>query len=200
MATKATAKIDQATRFSYLLGYAPSNPELDGRYRDVEVKVNRPGVTVHYRHGYFAAEQPDPLELKDLLVKSRLETALVIDQQAKDIPVTATAMLLPKMGIQTEVRVEVTIGAAPLVFPLKDGVRIGQLELQVYVGDVKDVATGSFNTRLEIRASDEQYQQWLQAGIRRTMRVPSFGPPKFVKVIVYDYGSDKVGTATVVVK
>jgi hypothetical protein len=181
MASKATAKIDQATRFSYLLGYSPSNPDLDGKYRDVEVKVNRPGLTVRYRHGYFSAEQPEPLEMKDLLVKSRLEIALAIDQQAKDIPITATVTRLPKMGIQTELRVEITIGAAPLVFPLRDGVRLGQLEVQVYAGDTKEVATGSSSSRLEIKASDEQYQQWLQSGIRRTMRVASFGPPKFVK-------------------
>jgi VWFA-related protein len=200
MATKAAGKIDQATRFSYLLGYVPSNPELDGRYRDVEVKVNRPDVTVRYRHGYFAAEQPEPLELKDLLVKARLETALAIEQQAEDIPITASAVLLPKMGIQTEVRVDVTIGAAPLGLLVRDGVRVGQLELQVYIGDLKEVATGSFSARLELKAGDEQYQQWLQTGIRRTMRVASAGPPKFVKVIVYDYGSDKVGTALVNVK
>jgi len=200
MASKATAKIDQATRFSYLLGYSPSNPDLDGKYRDVEVKVNRPGVTVRYRHGYFSAEQPEPLEMKDLLVKSRLEIALALDQQAKDIPITATVTRLPKMGIQTELRVEMTIAAAPLVFPLRDGVRLGQLEVQVYAGDSMEVATGSFSARLEIKASDEQYQQWLQSGIRRTMRIASFGPPKFVKVIVYDYGSDKVGTVTVAIK
>ena len=200
MASKATAKIDQATRFSYLLGYSPSNPDLDGKYRDVEVKVNRPSVTVRYRHGYFSAEQPEPLEMKDLLVKSRLEIALALDQQAKDIPITATVTRLPKMGIQTELRVEMTIAAAPLVFPLRDGVRLGQLEVQVYAGDSMEVATGSFSARLEIKASDEQYQQWLQSGIRRTMRIASFGPPKFVKVIVYDYGSDKVGTVTVAIK
>jgi len=200
MASKATAKIDQATRFSYLLGYTPSNPELDGQYRDIEVRVNRPGLTVRYRHGYFAAAEPEPIELKELMVKSRIEIALAVSQQAKDIPVTATATLLPKMGLQTEIRVAITLGAAPLVFPLRDGVRIGQLELQVYVGDTDETVTGSFGERLEIKASDEQYQQWLQTGITRTVRVASFGPPKKIKVIVYDYGSDRVGSVVVNVK
>ncbi len=66
LAVKAVGKIDEGTRFSYLLGYEPSSPTLDGRYRDVDVKVNRPDVTVLFRHGYYAAAEPEPVELKEL--------------------------------------------------------------------------------------------------------------------------------------
>lgn len=37
----------------YLLGYAPEG-KPDGKFHKIEVKVNRPGVTVRARHGYFA--------------------------------------------------------------------------------------------------------------------------------------------------
>jgi VWFA-related protein len=37
----------------YLLGYAPTNLRQAGRYRRIEVRVNRPGVTVRTRNGYF---------------------------------------------------------------------------------------------------------------------------------------------------
>jgi VWFA-related protein len=40
----------------YLLGYYPSNKKFDGRFRQVRVKVNRPGVTIRSRQGYFAIE------------------------------------------------------------------------------------------------------------------------------------------------
>ena len=43
-ADQALARLDQATRFSYLLGYAPLNTSLDAKYRDVRVAVNRPDV------------------------------------------------------------------------------------------------------------------------------------------------------------
>ena len=47
---KAVAAIDQSTTFEYPLGYYPTNPTLDDRYRRITVKVNRPGVTVLFRH------------------------------------------------------------------------------------------------------------------------------------------------------
>jgi VWFA-related protein len=45
----------------YLLGYTSTNASLDGKYRQIEVKVNRPGVKVAARRGYFAGSvDPHP--------------------------------------------------------------------------------------------------------------------------------------------
>jgi VWFA-related protein len=40
----------------YLLGYQPANTRVDGRFRRIEVRVNRPGLTVRSRTGYYEAE------------------------------------------------------------------------------------------------------------------------------------------------
>jgi hypothetical protein len=200
MATKAVGKIDQASRFSYLLGYTPANPNLDGKYRDVEVKVSRPGVTVRYSHGYFAAAEPEPLVLKDLIAKSRVEFALSYDSQAKDIKLGLSATLLPRMGIQHAVRAEINIDATHLGLELIDGVRTGRLEIVVFCGDEKEMAIGDFGERLELTASEETYAEWLKTGIRRVVRVPVAGVPKFVKVVVYDYGSERAGSFMVTLK
>ncbi|GAB4236826.1 MAG: hypothetical protein Kow00109_10500 [Acidobacteriota bacterium] len=40
----------------YLLAYTPSNQEMDGRYRKIEVKVDVPGAIVQYRKGYYAVD------------------------------------------------------------------------------------------------------------------------------------------------
>ena len=45
----------------YLLGFTPADPK-DTKYRNLEIQVNRPGITLRYRHGYEAAAptQPQP--------------------------------------------------------------------------------------------------------------------------------------------
>lgn len=44
----------------YELVYAPANPDLDGRFRHVAVKVSRPGVSLRTRAGYFATPAQSP--------------------------------------------------------------------------------------------------------------------------------------------
>ena len=47
-------RIDTDMRNYYMLTYVPANDRFDGKFREIAVKVRRPGVTVHARKGYFA--------------------------------------------------------------------------------------------------------------------------------------------------
>ncbi len=47
-------QVQQDTSVYYLIGYRSSNQARDGRYRRIEVKVDRPGVKVEHRSGYYA--------------------------------------------------------------------------------------------------------------------------------------------------
>jgi len=44
----------------YVLGYYPENERRDGKFRKLEVRVNRPGVTIHFRKGYVAPSGKAP--------------------------------------------------------------------------------------------------------------------------------------------
>jgi VWFA-related protein len=48
------ARIIQENSSYYVLGYYPANDRRDGRFRSVDVKVKRPGLTVRARKGYVA--------------------------------------------------------------------------------------------------------------------------------------------------
>jgi VWFA-related protein len=37
----------------YLIGYVPASSRAEGKFRRIEVRVNRPGITVRTRNGYF---------------------------------------------------------------------------------------------------------------------------------------------------
>jgi Ca-activated chloride channel family protein len=53
--------ISTELRYQYVIGYQPSDPTLDGKWRKVKVKINPspglPQLTVHARTGYYAPSQ-----------------------------------------------------------------------------------------------------------------------------------------------
>jgi VWFA-related protein len=60
------ARIADESRAYYLLGYNPANAARDGKFRKIEVKVNRKGVVVRARRGYYAPGRGQPVpEEKD---------------------------------------------------------------------------------------------------------------------------------------
>ena len=47
-------QIQEEMRNQYALGYTPTNAEKDGSYRKLKIEVNRKGVKVQARNGYYA--------------------------------------------------------------------------------------------------------------------------------------------------
>jgi VWFA-related protein len=56
------AEIFRESESYYILGFEPGHPEPDGRFHGIRVRVNRPGVTLQARRGYYggvAGPTPD---------------------------------------------------------------------------------------------------------------------------------------------
>ena len=55
------AKIAEEVRTQYTVGYYTHEPFIDGKYRQIEVKVLRPNLTVIAKKGYYpTAENTKP--------------------------------------------------------------------------------------------------------------------------------------------
>jgi Ca-activated chloride channel family protein len=50
-------RVAEELHSQYSLGYVPSNPERDGRWRQVTVALKQPALTVRHRIGYYAAKR-----------------------------------------------------------------------------------------------------------------------------------------------
>lgn len=65
-------QVTDAAQTSYSVAYYPSNPNFDGRYRGIEVRLNRAGLKADHRQGYYAL---DPVEVKRENVQDELRAA-----------------------------------------------------------------------------------------------------------------------------
>jgi VWFA-related protein len=54
---KSYAKIAEEARTKYVLGYYSHEPSIDGKFRKVEVRVDRPDLTVSTIQGYYPSAQ-----------------------------------------------------------------------------------------------------------------------------------------------
>jgi VWFA-related protein len=101
-------QIFRETAAFYLLGYASTKPGADGRFRRIEVKVNRPGVTVHTRSGYYAPDPPD-LKHPPLPPPSKAVEALAGLVPERDVSLSLTAAPFAVAG-QGQAAVAVALG------------------------------------------------------------------------------------------
>jgi VWFA-related protein len=74
----------EEARTHYELTYSPANPEYDGRFRKIEVRVTRPGVKVFARKGYYAlplvrGEEIYPFEVATLQAMNATPTPKQLD-------------------------------------------------------------------------------------------------------------------------
>jgi VWFA-related protein len=107
-------RIDNDLRNYYLVGYTPLNETYDGRFRTIEVKVKRPGVTVAARKGYFGVRNTGGMPINPW----EAPALGALDQQPvpNAFPVRAGALLFPERGRPGLVPVVVDLKTAPLTF------------------------------------------------------------------------------------
>ena len=86
----AFAQVERDTSAYYAIGFRSTNPVRDGKYRKLTIKIDRPGVKLEYRPGYYA-----PADFRHSGHEDRereLEEQLASDLPATDIAVYLDAM------------------------------------------------------------------------------------------------------------
>ena len=198
-AQPAVDRIDTATRFGYLLGYQPQNTRIDRRYRRITVRVNRPGVTVLYRHGYYAEDVPLPIDRRAFLTSRRISAAGQYGSAIPDIRVTLTPTVKKVPG-STEVSVALNIDASRIAFTAAEGRHVADLDLVIYAADDKERIIKETRHKIDLKLKDETYQRYLRDGVPFEVTMRAAQSPKYVKVIVYDYAADLLGSSIVKLK
>ena len=198
-AQPAVDRIDTATRFGYLLGYQPQNTRIDRRYRRITVRVNRPGVTVLFRHGYYADDVPLPVDRRAFLTSRRISAAGQYGSAIPDIRVTLTPTVKRAQGA-AEVNVVLNIDASRIAFTAVEGRHVADLDLVIYTADDKERIIKESRHKIDLKLKDENYQRYLREGIPFEVTMRAAQPPKYVKVIVYDYAADLLGSSIVKLK
>jgi hypothetical protein len=194
---KLFKRLDETTRAQYLLGYTPSNTTWDGAYRRIRVEVKRPGVQVLYRHGYAARQEVKPLDRREYLSYSRIASAMNRAEPIDDLKVTLSAPVMPD---PKTIHVNVHLAPGGVKFGREGDLYTAQLDAVCLIGNKQQALAGELWRTLAFKLSDANYQKFLREGVGYTQAVAIDGEPRYVKVVIYQYDADLVGSATVVMK
>jgi hypothetical protein len=195
-ADDALDAIDRMTRTGYLLGYVAENPVQDGAYRRIEVKVARQGARVLYRRGYYAREQLIPYDRRQFMAFSRMLSAMAYPEDIDDLRLDVDArMSNAERG--PEVAVRGTIAARRLALDEDGPTRTARLEVALFALDRRNRLVGERWLSLELALDDREHQAALRDGIPLDARAPVRGAATRVKVVIYDFAADAVGSVTI---
>jgi hypothetical protein len=113
-------RIDSDMRNYYMLTYVPTKDTFDGKFREIGVKVRRPGVTVSSRKGYYAVRTSPGVPV--LTYETPVLTALESTPVPNAFPLRTASFRFPDAARPGLAPVVVSVPTSGLTFqPAADG-------------------------------------------------------------------------------
>jgi VWFA-related protein len=191
---KALNLVNEATRAEYLLGYYPKDENWNGKYRQINVRVNRPGLKLFFRRGYFARDKLQPYDRAEFLAWSRISAAAGWAPEIDDLPFKLSTSKTTDEGGQPQLKVDLKVNAAKLAMKNSDNLHIGKLRIAVFYADSAKRPLGNIWKTFDLKLQDANYQEYMKSGIPCSIQIPTNSKDLFIKVVVYDMQGDRVGS------
>lgn len=161
---KAYDKVQADTSSYYVLGYRSSNPAMDGRYRKITVKVNRPDIKLEYRQGYYGPRDFKHYSKDDR--EQQLEDEIASDLPETDLPVYLESEYFRSKDDKFYVAVSLVVPGSAIPFVQsndKDKASIDimgvvrEKQTKFPVGQVRENVKLSFDGAKQVRSKNVQY-------------------------------------------
>jgi VWFA-related protein len=155
--------VQNDTSMYYMLGFHSSNPARDGKYRHITVSVNRPGVKLDYRRGYYAPADYQHSSRDDR--ERQLEEQLASELPATDLPVYLSAGYFRLSEGKFYVPISLVVPGSEIPFTRNSDQDKATLDIIGEVQDEKkrplqplrDTVKLAVNTSTEVKRKNVQY-------------------------------------------
>ena len=191
---KAMNRLNDVTRATYSLGFYPTNAYWNGAYRKVTVKVPRPGTTVYYRHGYYARKELAAFNRREFITSDRLKAAAGFRRTINDIRVKVDAGLTRSNDGTFTLTVNVKIDPTNLAFQFVEGYHLGKLTIGVFLFGESGKGLDGGEQNADVKLADDVYKKVLGSGIPYKVSFPVPSGVRRVRVVVYDFKADLIGS------
>lgn len=193
MAASIRKAVDDS-RVSYLLGYYPTNDKWDGRFRELSIKLARPGVHLRYKTGYYAVPaNPENDKRNELLTADAIRSPL----QMIDLGLEVHADAVSSSAVERELKVDVRVDPFAMRF-MKDGDRWTDGIEVVWVGLTPD---GRILSRdkdsIDLHPEQSGYDEIQHAGLSFTEHIHVGNDSTELRLIVRDRNTGSIGSVNI---
>jgi len=192
---EAFRSISSATGLVYSLAYRPTNMNLDGKFRHIDVGVRPTGLRVYARRGYYARPTLEPYDRQKFMIYARTVAAAQYPGNVKDIPLDADIEKKRIGNGMLEVTVKAKIKVTETIFDKKNDAMTGLLAVNYFiVNDDGQMKAEAWDT-LDMNLTEASYQEALQKGVfaQETFQVDPGALHARLKLIVYNPKTDTLG-------
>jgi VWFA-related protein len=171
---------------TYTLAWYPSNYDDNGRFRRIQVKVNRPGLTLRHREGYFAAEPPTGSKQSQ---RDALFEAMSAPLELGAVPFAAQ---LEPAGS----KLQVTIKVDPAAVTLREskGQWLGHVDIVFLYLDATGNSKGGNEEALPLKLTPANREQALTSGFLYQATIPRNQEAHKLVIAVRDAPTGRIGT------
>jgi VWFA-related protein len=151
---------------SYVIGYYPEDKTFDGKFRKLQVKVNRPDVKLRYRTGYYAIDISRPvMKAKDATKARQEEIRVVLSDPFPATAVTIDARVIQPQPGSKEATVQVIVYSKTLrTIPQSDGGEEIDIDLLVAAYDKNGKMVANAGRSQAATFAKEQIPQFRMQG------------------------------------
>ena len=184
----------------YLLGYVPDSDTFDSntsKFNKFKIKVNRPGLEVRYRSGFFGVTEEEVAKTKQSPTQ-QIYDALTSPFGANDITLNLNAIYADDEKIGSFIRSLLNIGAKDLTFSTEpNGMHKTNFDLIAMTFGDNGSPIDQVTKNYTIQVNDADYQRMLEKGFVYNLLVPIKKPGAYqFRVALRDTATKKIGAAS----
>ena len=190
--TPAFEEVQKENSSYYLLGYTPSNTRSDGRFRHIRVEVNRPGLKVQARPGYFAPKNFRQFTREDK--ELQLEQAMDLDVPFVDLPLVIETDYFYRPDKKFALVLSAKIPGSEVSFLQKAGKHDTEFDFAWKVTDAKNHTVAGLRDTLPVKMTDDTFEEIISSNLFYEGQI-SLPPGRYnLKAVVRENEGGKIGT------
>jgi VWFA-related protein len=178
---------------TYILGCYPDHNKWNGEFREIKVKVDRPGVEVHARKGYFAVAET---ESAAALNAEKLANALRSPLESTDLGFDVQADGVDASGAR-QLKVKITLDAGQLRFQ-QQGARWTDNITEAWVEvDAEGRQVGHNLKIINLNPAQPEHDRLLRDGLSFSETIPVEKNAAEVRLVLRDVGNGAIGSVII---